>query len=102
MLTLRAFAGGRPVIDARRGEVFTEGPAVGRPEDLEVAGARLVGDGALRYRELFEAKGAEVSPDDDPAHEPSARRLAACAESFGPAEAVEPLYVRAPDAKPSR
>ncbi len=39
-----AFAGGRAVIDARRGEVFTAGPRVCRPEQLEVAGATLVGD----------------------------------------------------------
>jgi len=29
--TLEAFSGGRPVIDARRGEVFTAGPALARP-----------------------------------------------------------------------
>jgi tRNA threonylcarbamoyladenosine biosynthesis protein TsaB len=98
--TLQAFSGGTPVIDARRGEVFTEGPAVARPEDLDVAGRRLVGDGALRYRDLFEAAGAEVPPDDDPAHVPSAARLAEHAGPFGPAEAIEPLYLRAPDAKP--
>jgi len=100
--TLHAFAGGRPVIDARRGEVFTEGPAVGRPEDLDVAGSRLVGDGAVRYRAVFEANGAEVAPDDDPAHMPSARLLVPRAVSFGPAETVAPLYLRAPDAKPGR
>lgn len=99
--TLAAFAGGRPVIDARRGEVFAEGPVVARPEELEVAGSRLVGDGAIRYRDVFEANGAEVPPDDDPSHRPSPLRLAAAATSFGPATAVEPLYVRAPDAKPS-
>src|SRR5581483_11866830 len=92
--TLRAFAGGRPVIDARRGQVF-----VARPEELEVAGSRLVGDGALRYRELFEAHGAEVPPGSDPAHLPAAHLLVAFAEEFGPADAVEPLYLRAPDAK---
>jgi tRNA threonylcarbamoyladenosine biosynthesis protein TsaB len=102
--TLQAFAGGRPVIDARRGEVFTDGPSVGPPGELEVAGSRLVGDGALRYRALFEANGAEIPPDDDAAHLPSARLLAAAApaDAFGPAEAVMPLYLRAPDAKPSR
>ena len=100
--TLRAFAGGRPVIDARRGEVFTDGPAVGRPEDLEVAGSLLVGDGAVRYRSVFEANGAEIPDDDDPAHLPAAHLLVAHAESFGPADAVAPLYLRAPDAKPSR
>jgi tRNA threonylcarbamoyladenosine biosynthesis protein TsaB len=100
--TLHAFAGGRPVIDARRGEVFTEGPAVARPEELDVAGSRLVGDGAVRYRELFEAADAEVPPDDDPAHRPSAARLLEHAESFVAADEVEPLYLREPDARPSR
>lgn len=99
--TLHAFAGGQPVIDARRGEVFTDGPVVSRPEALEVAGMRLIGDGALRYRELFEAAGAEIPADDDPAHVPAAELLIAYATSFGAAEAIEPLYLRAPDAKPA-
>ncbi len=89
------------MIDARRGEVFTAGPALVRPEALEVAGRRLVGDGALRYRELFEAGGAEIPPDDDPAHRPSATLLAARAGAFGPVDAIEPTYLRDPDAKPS-
>ena len=99
--TLHAFAGGLPVIDARRGEVFTDGPAVSRPEDLAVAGDRLIGDGAIRYRELFEAAGAVIPADDDPVHLPAAERLAAFVASYGPAEAIEPLYLRAPDAKPA-
>jgi tRNA threonylcarbamoyladenosine biosynthesis protein TsaB len=99
--TLHAFAGGQPVIDARRGEVFTDGPVVARPEDLEVAGVRLIGDGAIRYRELFEAAGADIPADDDPVHLPAAERLIASATSFGPAAAIEPLYLRAPDAKPA-
>jgi tRNA threonylcarbamoyladenosine biosynthesis protein TsaB len=100
--TLDAYNGGRPVIDARRGEVFFDGPAVARPEELEVAGSRLVGDGAVRYREVFEARGAEVPPDDDPIHFPSARLLAERAPGFGSADALVPLYVRSPDARPSR
>lgn len=100
--TLHAFAGGQPVIDARRGEVFTEGPVLARPEDLVVGGRTLVGDGAVRYRELFEAAGADVPPDDDPAHMPSAHLLVEHAAAFGPAERIEPLYLRDPDAKPSR
>ena len=96
--TFNAFEGGVPVIDAKRGQVFTPGPTVGPPEELEVAGRRLVGDGALRYRDLFEAAGAEIPADDDPAHLPAARLLVAHAGAFGPAEAVEPLYVRSPDA----
>ena len=100
--TLEAFAGGVPVIDARRGEVFSVGPTVGPPEGLAVAGLRLVGDGAVRYREVFEAAGAEVPPDGDAAHLPAAALLAARAGAFGPAEAIEPLYLRAPDAVASR
>jgi tRNA threonylcarbamoyladenosine biosynthesis protein TsaB len=100
--TLHAFSGGVPVIDARRGEVFSEGPTVARPEELDVAGRRLVGDGAIRYREAFEGAGADVPPDDDPSHRPSAALLAAHALSFGPAGEIEPLYLRAPDAVPSR
>jgi tRNA threonylcarbamoyl adenosine modification protein YeaZ len=97
--TLEAYDGGLPVIDARRGEVFTDGPSLARPEELAVAGERLVGDGAVRYRDVFEAAGADVPPDDDAAHRPSAALLAARAGAFGPVEALEPLYLRAPDAK---
>jgi tRNA threonylcarbamoyladenosine biosynthesis protein TsaB len=100
--TLHAYDGGQPVIDARRGEVFTTGPALGRPEQLEVRGLRLVGDGAVRYRDVFEAAGADVPPDDDGAHRPMARLLVPHAASFGPVEDVDPLYLRQPDAKPSR
>jgi tRNA threonylcarbamoyladenosine biosynthesis protein TsaB len=98
--TLDAFAGGLPVIDARRGEVFAPGPLVCRPEELDVDGRTLVGDGALRYRELFEAGGATIPPDDDPAHVPDPLLLLERAGAFGAAELVEPLYVREPDARP--
>ena len=105
--TFHAFEGGLPVIDARRGQVFTVdsrtgGPTVGPPAGLEVSGRRLVGDGAIRYRDLFEAAGAEIPPDDDPAHLPAARLLVPHAGTFASAEAIEPLYVRAPDAVPAR
>jgi tRNA threonylcarbamoyladenosine biosynthesis protein TsaB len=100
--TLHAFAGGQPVIDARRGEVFTEGPVLARPEELDVAGRRLVGDGAVRYRDLFQAAGAEIPPDGDSAHVPAAHRLVAHAAAYGPADELDPVYLRAPDAKPSR
>jgi tRNA threonylcarbamoyladenosine biosynthesis protein TsaB len=99
--TLRAFAGGEPVIDARRGEVFLDGPALVRPEALDVRGRRLVGDGAVRYRRLFETAGAVIPPDDDSAHSPSAHLLVEHAVDFGPADLIEPLYLRAPDARPS-
>ncbi|HEV7639279.1 MAG TPA: tRNA (adenosine(37)-N6)-threonylcarbamoyltransferase complex dimerization subunit type 1 TsaB [Gaiellaceae bacterium] len=99
--TLDGYAGGLPVIDARRGEVFVPGPRVCKPEQLDVAGQVLVGDGAIRYRELFEGRGATIPPDDDAAHLPDALLLVERAGAFGPAAAVEPLYVRDPDAKPS-
>lgn len=100
--TLDAYAEGTPVIDARRGEVFSPGPRVCRPEELDVDGLTLVGDGAIRYREVFEAAGATIPADDDAAHRPDPLLLLERAGSFGPAELVEPLYVREPDAKPQQ
>jgi len=97
--TLSAFSGGEPVIDARRGEVFSHG-GVSRPGDLDVAGKILVGDGALRYREVFEAAGAVVASEPD-MHRPSPHLLVRHAGPFGPVEDVDPLYLRQPDAKPS-
>jgi tRNA threonylcarbamoyl adenosine modification protein YeaZ len=98
--TLDAYAGGMPVIDARRGEVFAPGPSVCRPQELAAAGRTLVGDGAIRYRDVFESAGATVPPDDDPAHMPDPLLLLERAGAFGAAELVEPLYVREPDARP--
>ena len=96
-------AGATPVIDARRREVFTlvgGSPAVVAPSELELGdGAVCVGSGAIRYRELLEERGAEIPPDDDAAHVPWARHHAALARDFGPADLVEPLYLRAPDAE---
>jgi tRNA threonylcarbamoyladenosine biosynthesis protein TsaB len=98
--TLDAFRGGVPVIDARRGEVFAPGPRVCRPEELDVSGKTLVGDGAVRYRDVFEAAGAHVPADDDPVHLPDPLLLLERAGPFGDAALVEPLYVREPDARP--
>jgi tRNA threonylcarbamoyl adenosine modification protein YeaZ len=95
--TLSAFSGGQPVIDARRGEVFSEG-GVSRPEELEVAGKVLVGDGALRYREIFEAAGATVASDPG-LHRPNPHLLVQHAGPFGSVEDVDPLYLRQPDAR---
>jgi tRNA threonylcarbamoyladenosine biosynthesis protein TsaB len=108
--TLDALAAGAPgaipVVDAGRREVFTlvnGEPALLAPRDLMVEqGALCVGDGALRYRELLEAKGAEIPDRDDARHLPSARFHAQLARDFGPAEAVEPLYLRIPDVEKPR
>jgi tRNA threonylcarbamoyladenosine biosynthesis protein TsaB len=103
--TLAALAAGAPdavpVIDARRHEVFVlqDGPRVLLPSELQpVAGSILVGSGAVRYRDVFEAAGASVPPDDDERHIPRARYHAQLADDFTAAENVEPLYLRAPDA----
>ena len=102
--TLAAIAegapGALPVIDAGRREVFTlvDGrPTVCSPH--EVVAELCVGDGALRYRRVLEERGVTVPPDDDERHLPRARFHAALAGSFGPADAVEPLYLRIPDAE---
>jgi tRNA threonylcarbamoyladenosine biosynthesis protein TsaB len=108
--TLGALASGRPgalpVLDARRREIFVpgaDGPRCLRPDELAVdAGTVCVGDGAVRYRAVLEAKGAVVPPDDDPSHVPWARLHAELAREYGPAELVEPIYVRVPDAERTR
>jgi tRNA threonylcarbamoyl adenosine modification protein YeaZ len=92
--------GALPVIDARRREVFVPGPRALAPDDLDVGPDTVcIGSGAVRYRHTFEARGAVVPPDDDPVHLPHALLHAALARDFGPAEEVQPIYVRAPDAK---
>jgi tRNA threonylcarbamoyladenosine biosynthesis protein TsaB len=123
--SLAALAGGiasplrLPLIDARRGEVFGalyEGdervwaPFALPPEELA---ERLrdngftpsaAGDGSVRFRDLFEAAGIQVVPDDSEAH--VVRALHVCrlgAEAADqPPEAVLPDYLRAPDAKPQQ
>jgi tRNA threonylcarbamoyladenosine biosynthesis protein TsaB len=111
------------VIDARRGEVYyslyRQSPggvqrvaphAVGRPEDVLVDLMVLqddilfVGDGALRYRELFsDVRGAEFA-EQWLAH-PSAAPLVQLAhakalrEEWVSVSEVEPLYLRRPDAE---
>ena len=109
--TLDALAAGAPpalpVIDARRHEVFTligGEPIAIDPQYLDntlVQGRSCVGDGAIRYRDVLEAAGAEIPPDDSELHIPRARVHARLARDFGPAELVEPIYVRVPDADKS-
>jgi tRNA threonylcarbamoyladenosine biosynthesis protein TsaB len=103
--TLDALATGAPgavpVVDARRREIFVlQGePRVLAPEALELSpGIVCVGSGAVRYRSVLEGLGAQIPPDDDERHVPWARFHAQLARDFGPAETVEPLYLRIPDA----
>jgi tRNA threonylcarbamoyladenosine biosynthesis protein TsaB len=107
--TLDALAAGAPgampVIDARRREVFVllDEPRVLAPDELALApGTVCIGNGAVRYRALLEAAGAQIPPDQDERHLPRARFHAQLARDFGPAEAVEPLYLRVPDADRTR
>jgi tRNA threonylcarbamoyladenosine biosynthesis protein TsaB len=108
--TLDALAAGAPgslpVIDAGRREVFTlvDGrPAVLAPGELRLeSGTVCVGDGAVRYREVLEALGAEVPPRESELHLPRARFHAQLATEFVEPDAVEPLYLRLPDAEQRR
>jgi tRNA threonylcarbamoyladenosine biosynthesis protein TsaB len=102
--TLAALAAARPgafpVIDARRREVFVDGPRALPPDDLDLEpGTLCVGDGAVRYRHTLERMGAVIPPDDDQLHVPRARLHAALASDFGPVDQIEPIYVRVPDAE---
>ena len=105
--TLDALAAGAPgavpVVDARRSEVFA---LVGgeyivvAPAELEVeSGVEYIGDGALRYRDVLEERGAVIPPDTDERHRPRARFHAQLAHDLGSIEEIEPLYLRLPDAK---
>ncbi len=91
------------VIDARRGEVFVEGPGIPlaacAPDDLAdrlAPGTLLVGDGAVRYRDCF--PGCVIPEDASPLHVPDAAALATVAADGEPAT---PVYARAPDAVPT-
>jgi tRNA threonylcarbamoyladenosine biosynthesis protein TsaB len=103
--TLDALAAGAPdavaLVDAKRREVFIRrnGEIVALPAaTFEAPGRVCVGDGAIQYRDQLERTGATVPPDDSELHVPRARFHALLAQDFGPAELVEPVYVRAPDA----
>jgi len=104
--TLAALAAGapgaRPVIDAKRREVFTivgDEPRVLAPQELPLdEGTVCVGDGAKRYRALLEGRGADVPPDDDERHLPRARFLVGLAGEPGSVDELEPVYLRVPDA----
>ena len=109
---LRAGAGNAAVacIDARRGEVFAEGPdlpaAARTPQALVEAlppqQVLLVGDGAIRYRDVLEGAGHLVPPDDDVRHAPAGRFLAGLAAADGLTTPADPRYLRRPDAEDSR
>lgn len=105
------------LIDARRGEVFAalyEGDerlwpdAVAEPAELaqRVAASGLqplaAGDGAVRFRDVFEAAGVQVAAAGSRAHVVSGLSICRLALDAPPAapETVLPVYLREPDAKP--
>ena len=101
------------VIDARRGEVFARldprgDERVAEPAELaqRVAGSGLhplaAGDGAVRFRDVFEAAGVPVAAAGSRAH--VVRGLSICRLALdappAPPEDVLQQYLREPDAKP--
>jgi tRNA threonylcarbamoyladenosine biosynthesis protein TsaB len=98
--------GALPVVDAGRREVFTlvdGAPAALAPQELSLArGTTCVGDGAVRYRQTLEGLGAQIPPRESELHLPRARFHAELARDFGSPDAVEPLYLRVPDAERTR
>jgi tRNA threonylcarbamoyladenosine biosynthesis protein TsaB len=108
------------VVDARRGEAFVAAfhdgeellaPAAMGPDALAriapppSGGSWLAaGDGAVRFRDVLEHAGTTVLPDTDHAHRISAAATCRLARAAGPSprDGVTPVYVRAPDAVPSR
>ena len=100
------------VLDARRGQVFARGfsetgPTTGihcvRPEELSVEGdPLLVGDGAVRYREMLSSPG-RIPPDGSPLHRVTAvgHVISADLAVVSPEDLV-PIYVREPDAEVRR
>ncbi len=109
------------LIDARRGELFaalrtTNGttdwePFVDEPEAIAERirkhfeaqePPQAAGDGSIRFREVLEAAGADIPPDDSPLHLVRALHICRLAGGIPPSrpETVLPLYLREPDAKP--
>lgn len=103
------------VLDARRGEVFAAlyapggerlwEPLVAPPVALaERLAARATsplagGPGAVRFRQELGRSGAEIPDDRDPVHRVAARHVCALAEAPSDGTALEPIYLRPPDAE---
>jgi len=106
------------VLDARRGEVVAAlysangeqlwGPLLSSPDELAGRIGTLAepvlcgGSGAVRFRQQFASRGAEIPDDADPVHRVAARHICALA-TVGPGEdesgSVAPIYLRPPDAE---
>jgi tRNA A37 threonylcarbamoyladenosine modification protein TsaB len=58
------------------------------------------GSGAIRFRDELEGAGGIRIPDDaDPVHTVAARHICALAAAGKGSEALEPIYLRPPDAE---
>ena len=105
------------LIDAKRGELFAAlyergrqlwAPFVASPEEVarrvEESGLRprAAGDGSIRFREVLEAAGISVDPDESRSHLVRALHVCRLADAVPDAlpETVLPEYLRAPDVKP--
>lgn len=113
------------VIDARRGEVFVAAWSVRQlhgapaltalavnPDLLEALlsshgmdpeRALAIGDGAVAFRSVVERSGALVPGDDSELHQVSALNHCRLAVALSPRDpdAIHPLYLRPPDARPA-
>lgn len=96
------------VLDAKRGEVFAQRFAnrgagdiiCAKPGEISVEGAPLlIGDGAVRYRDILSGSG-HIPPHDSPSHRVTATGHTLSAD-LTPVEAaaLAPIYVREPDAE---
>jgi tRNA threonylcarbamoyladenosine biosynthesis protein TsaB len=103
---LQVSEGVMAILDARRGEVFARRPGgellCEKPERIAERAPLLVGDGAVRYREVLSGLGS-IPPDDSPLHRVTATGHVLCAD-LTPVDLRDlvPTYVREPDAKVRR
>ena len=102
--TLDALAAGAPGAiagDRREAARGLRGRAAGGrcpPSSRSGRDTTYVGDGAIRYRELFEAGGRRGAVGRRRASPAAGAFPCRACDGFGPVELVEPLYVRLPDA----
>ncbi len=118
-LGMREAAGGQrdllAALDARRGELFAafygadgsplREPFLATPGELAefvsgLSGSPLAaGSGALRFRRDLSGSGAEIPGESDPVHRIAARHVCALGAAGAGEGALEPRYLRPPDAK---
>ena len=91
-----------PVVDARRREVFVEGPrAVTRTISTFAPRTLCVGERRRPLPRDVRADGRRGSPRRRRAARATCAPARGTGARFGPVDAIEPLYVRLPDAEAS-